>query len=68
MTVSQDAARLRQMADEVAAIAGRLVIHIPQNATREHAAINAHAATGGAVTNLRVAAGLIEQLNRELVK
>jgi len=68
MTLAQDAARLREMADETAEIAKRLLPYIPQGAQREHPAINAHASTGGACGALRRSAGWHDLLIRELNK
>ena len=64
-TLAQDAARLREMAEEVAEIAKRVEIHV-KSLTRDDAAFNAHGAIAGVPANLRIAAGFTEELAREL--
>jgi len=64
-TLTQDAARLREMADKVAEITKRIQPYI-KNQTRADKAYNTHGMLGGCCGNLRRSAGWIDELDREL--
>ena len=64
-TLAQDAARLRQMAEEVCAITSR-VRALVRSQTRDDAAFNAEGMIGGLVNGLRRAARDIDELDRSL--
>jgi hypothetical protein len=64
-TLTQDAERLRQMADEVCAITARIRPHI-QSETREDMAFNVHSFVAGGCHGLQASATMLLELEREL--
>ena len=62
-TPAQIATRLREMAAEVQQMSQRLGDFTPATATREHPAVNAKSAVGGTVNRLKLAAGLVAEVD-----
>lgn len=63
-TPTQIADRLLEMAAEVELMSPRLEALKPPGAPREHPAVNAHSAVGGTVPRLKLAAGLVREVQR----
>ena len=67
-TPAQIATRLREMAAEVERMSQRMGDFIPASATREHPAVNAKSATGGLVWPMKLAAGLVSEVEPQELK